>query len=111
MVLYAMFNVLLSYKMKRMRGTQALLRAVIWTAILGCLWFAHPITDYLRAHDLTDSPPLSVFDVLLTTGIIGCLILLARGHGRLRLMEEQFTRLQEELAIELSERPRHNRQK
>lgn len=103
LVLYLMFNVVLLYKLKKLRPTQAAIRLALWSALLLGIWFTHPITDFLYQNELTASPPLSIFDVFLTTGILICFVMVGRAHTRLREIEDRFTKFHEKASIDFSE--------
>ena len=101
-VLYGLFNILLAYKLKRLRPRQALLRLIFWLILLIGIVFAKPIYDLIYERRLTDSPPLSIFDVMLAAGIMLSLSLVTRAHSRAAELENKITELHEKLAIRLS---------
>jgi hypothetical protein len=104
LAIYGLLNVVLAYKLKRLRPSQAFIRMLFWSFLLLGICFAKPITDFLHREDLTNSPPLSIFDVFLTTGVMISLILVARAHGRLAEIDNRFTQLHEKISIILSEK-------
>jgi hypothetical protein len=103
LILYLMFNVVLLYKLKKLRPTQAAIRFVLWGLLLIGIWFTRPITDFLYQNELTASPPLSIFEIFLTTGLLICFIMIGRAHSRLRELEDRFTKLHEKASIAFSE--------
>jgi hypothetical protein len=103
LALYGLLNAFLSYKLKRLRPSRALVRILFWLVILVGIWFTEPLSALLHSNDLTTSPPLSIYDVLLTTGAIICFLLIAQAHGRIADLENRLTRLHEKLSIEISE--------
>ena len=102
LALYGLFNVLLSYKLKRLRPSQALIRILFWGLLLIGIIFARQLSSLLYQQNLTDSPPLSIFDVVLVTGVMSSLLLVARAHGRIQELETKLTLLHERLSILLS---------
>ncbi len=100
--LYGLFNVLLAYKLKNLRPAQVTLRLLFWLIIIAGLIFTRPLSDFLYKANLTDSPPLSIFDVILVTGIMVSFSLVARAHGRVEELENRLTKLHEELSIIIS---------
>lgn len=100
---YGLFNVLLSYKLKKIRPLQTIIRVLFWGAILIGICLVKPITNFLYQNELTDSPPLSIFDVFLATGIMVSLLMVARTYGRIAELETRFTQLHEKLSILLSD--------
>ncbi len=102
-VLYLMFNVVLLYKLKKLRLRQTVLRLVLWGGLLAGIWFTRPITDFLYQQDLTASPPLSIFDVFLATGLLISFVIIARAHSRLRDLEDKLAKLHEKASIAFSD--------
>ena len=77
-------------------------RLFFWALISFCLIFAQQIYNFLSNNKLTNSPPLSLADVLLTTGVIFCLFLSMRAYSKIDNLENRVTDLHEKLSIELS---------
>jgi hypothetical protein len=67
------------------------------------LIFAHSIYDYLFAHGLTDSSPLSLPDVVLATGVMLAVSLCVRLYAKVDAMEKRISDLHEKLSIYISE--------
>ncbi len=101
---YGLFNVLLAYKLKHLRPGQTVIRVLFWLTIISGLLFTRSISDLLYNASLTDSPPLSIFDVILVTGIMISLSLIARAYGRIGELEDRITKLHEQISINLSNR-------
>lgn len=110
LAVYAIFNVVLSYKLKRLRPSQTIIRLIFWGLILGAICFAKPLTDLLTRANLTNTSPLSLFDVFIATGVMVSLLMVARAHGRYAELESKFTTLHERISIITSETNRLNRQ-
>ncbi len=108
LALYGLFNAFLSYKLKRLRPSRVFVRVVFWLVILAGIWFTEPFSALLHSKDLTTSPPLSIYDVLLVTGTTACLLLLTRANSRIADLENRLTRLHEKLSIEISEQKSRN---
>jgi len=100
--IYALLNVVLAYKLKKMRIVPTVLRVLFWGLILLGIFFVKPVSDFLASKGLTNSPPLSIFDVLLVTGVNMCFILIGRAYSRIAELESKFTQLHEKLSIKLS---------
>jgi hypothetical protein len=106
LAIYGLFNVFLSYKLKRLRPAQAFIRIVFWSLTLATIILVEPISSYLYQKHLTDSPAFSIFDVFLATGIMISLILVARAYARIAEFENRQTQIHEKLSIELSKKSR-----
>ena len=104
LVLYGIVMAYNSRKKGNIRSVGFALRTLFWLAVLGGLWFAREIYDFLVVRGLTDSTPLSIADVVLVTGLSFCLFLILRLYSMIDSQERQFTALHEALSIELSER-------
>ncbi len=102
LALYGLFSVFLAYKMKRLRRPQMLVRVLFWLIILLAIWFVKPITDWLYSKSLTATPPLSIFDVFIITGVVICFLLIGRAYSRISETEERLNHLHEAVSIELS---------
>lgn len=83
-----------------------LLRLLFWGGIAAGIIFAENLYDFLVGKNLTDSPPLSLADVILVTGVSFCFFLSLRIYNRIDQMERRQTELQERLSIILSEKNR-----
>lgn len=99
LALYGLFNVLISYKLKKIRPTQTLMRLIFWGLILLGIIFAKQLSSLVYQQNLTDSPPFSIFDVVLVTGVMVSLSLVARAHGRIQELETKLTALHEKISI------------
>jgi hypothetical protein len=66
------------------------------------LFMAGPGYQWLQDHHLTDSTPLSIFDVAEITGIILSLTLILRLYTKVDTIEQRIARLNSEASIRLS---------
>jgi len=90
------------YKKRIVNRFGLLLRLLFWLVIAAGLIFDREIYNFLVAHHLTDSVPLSLADVVLTTGVIFSLFLCMRIYTKLDLLERRVDELHERLSIRLS---------
>lgn len=97
-----------SYKMKRIQKRRFLVRISLWTIILAGLIFAQPLYIYLFSNNLTRTEPLSLFDVIQTTGIILTLFIANQAFTKADTLERRVQDLHQELSIQLSERNQRN---
>ena len=82
------------------------LRLLFWTLILLVLAFIKPIYNFLFSHNLTNSTPLSIADVVLVTGLNFCLFLCLRLYSKIDILEKQLTDVHEKLSIWTSPKQR-----
>ncbi len=97
-----MLNTVVNYKLKSINRRHLIFRLGLWLVILAGLIFAKPIYDFLFSNDLTRTEPLSLFDVIQITGIIGTLLITSRAYTKVDLLQRQIQALHQELSIRLS---------
>ena len=102
---FVLFGLLKAYTMYRagiLSRFSLLLRICFWAGTGLCIIFSKFIYSFLQGHNLTDSPALSLADVLLVTGVNFSLFLCLRLYSKLEQTERRVTELQEKLSIKLS---------
>lgn len=98
-VLFGILKVVMLYRTKSLSRGGFIVRLVFWLIILGGLVFAHGLYNYLNSHGLTDSTPLSLADVVLTTGVTLCLTLSFRLYAKNDALEKRLSDLHEKLSV------------
>ena len=101
-VLAALLSALTQYKLGRITPQRFTALVIVWVIILIGLAFAHPIYAWLFSHKLTDTEPLSLFDVIQITGIIVVFYIANRTRAKLERLETRVQDLHQALSIELS---------
>jgi hypothetical protein len=81
-----------------------LIRLVFWGIVLFGLVFAEEIYSFLSRNNLSDTSPLSLAEVVLTTGFLLCFTLCVRLYGKTEALEKRLSDLHEEVSIENSEK-------
>lgn len=102
-VLFGFMRALAMYKMGSLQRLGLITRLAFWTFILLGLVFARNIYDFLTDHNLTDSTPLSLADVLLVTGFLLTLSLCVRLYAKVDILEKRLSDLHEKLSINSSD--------
>lgn len=97
-----MTNALVAYKMGRTSRRRFIFRSLFWLLILAGLIFAEPIYKYLFSNNLTETEPLSLFDVIEITGIIVAMFVANQAYSRVDRLEHRVHTLQQEISITLS---------
>lgn len=77
---------------------------MLWLGILLGLIFAEPIYIYLFSNNLTQTEPLSLFDVMQITGIIGVLFIASSAYNKVSTLEKKVQDLHQELSIRISDK-------
>ena len=101
-VIVGLVNAVVSYKLMVSNSRHLFFRIIFWVGIYAGLLFAEPIYAFLFSNNLTQSEPLSLFDVIEITGIIFTLLLLTRAYSRLESLERRVQNMHRELSIRLS---------
>lgn len=104
LVIAALLGALVDYKMGKISRKTFARQVLIWTLIIGGLGSAHYIYASLFSRGLTQTEPLSLFDVIQITGIIFVLFMANRSRIKLENLERRVQDLHQELSIILSER-------
>lgn len=98
-VLYGLFKAIVYFKEGIYSVAQLLVRLVFWTLALALIVLASPIYNFLVSKALTDSPALSLADVVLATLSSLLLTMLIRVYTRVERVERQLSDLNESLAL------------
>jgi hypothetical protein len=72
---------------------------IIWMTILLGLLVAQPLYEWLYSHELTQTEPLSLFDVIQITAIVVTFYIANRTRTKLENTERRLQDLHQELSI------------
>lgn len=100
----ALLNALVDFKMGKLPKRSFLRQIIIWSFILAGLASAKFIYEFLFNNHLTQTEPLSLFDVIQVTGIILVLFMANRTRLKLDALERRLQDLHQELSIKLSKK-------
>lgn len=103
LVISAISNAFVSYKLGHLSLKRYLLKTTFWLFVLFGLIFAESIYSYLYNEGLTQTEPLSLFDVLQITGIIYVFYLVNRLYVKVDKLERKVQDLHQEVSIRMSE--------
>ena len=103
LVFAALLSALVEYKTGKLSGKSFVRQVIIWLIILTGLASAKFIYQFLFRNNLTQTEPLSLFDVIQITGIIVVLFMANRSRIKLETLERRVQDLHQELSIRLSE--------
>lgn len=107
-ILSAVAGAFINFKLKKISQRQFYKRVGVWIFILIGLILAEPIYTYLFTRGLTQTEPLSLFDVIQITAIVWAFYIISRTRSRVNLLERKVNDLHQEISIRLSaknERP------
>jgi hypothetical protein len=103
LVLAALLGALVDFKLGKLTRRKFAIQIGVWLVILAGLASAHLIYEFLFSNNLTQTEPLSLFDVIQITGIITVLFMANRSRIKVENLERRVQDLHQELSIRLSE--------
>ncbi|MCA9313594.1 hypothetical protein KDA08_04775, partial [Candidatus Saccharibacteria bacterium] len=90
------------YKLGNISRRKHFIQTIIWLLILAGLISAKYIYVYLFSNHLTQTEPLSLFDVIQITGIVTVLYFANRSRIKIEALDRRVQDLHQELSIRLS---------
>lgn len=102
-------SAIVAFKMRRIGKRRFILRTGLWTIILLGLVFAEPIYSFLFSNNLTQTEPLSLFDVIQITGIVFVFFIVSQAYAKVYQLEHKIQELHQELSIRLSDKPKSSK--
>lgn len=75
----------------------------VWMLVLIGLAAIKPIYEFLFSNNLTNTEPLSLFDVIQITGIVMVFFIAIRTRTKVENLERRVQDLHQELSIRLSQ--------
>lgn len=103
LILAGGINAVVSFKLGRTSKRRFIFRLGLWISILLGLIFAESIYGFLFTRNLTQTEPLSLFDVIEITGIILTFFVANQAYAKADLLERRVQDLHQELSIRLTE--------
>lgn len=103
-VLAGIINGLVAYKLKRTSRLRFVVQILFWIVLFTALLLAQPIYEFLFSHNLTQTEPLSLFDVIQITGVVFVFYLANRSRIKIDSLERRVQDLHQELSIKLSDK-------
>lgn len=101
-IIIATISAITKYKIGHSSKGRLVTQLIIWFFMLIGLVSAHSVYQYLFDHQLTESEPLSLFDVVQITAIVLLFYLVNRMQSRVEYLENRLSVLHKELSITLS---------
>lgn len=101
-VLAGVLSAITTYKVNRTPKKRFVTQIIIWTLLLIGLITAEPFYNWLFSNNLTQTEPLSLFDVAQITAIIVVFYIANRSRLRIDALEKRVYDLHQELSIKLS---------
>jgi hypothetical protein len=98
-LLIGIIGAITNYKTSRISKQRCALQVVLWLLIGAAFVSVEPIYNSLIRHHLTESAPMSIFDMVLLTGIAFCLLLIKQANERIMMLNKKLARLHESQAM------------
>ena len=104
LIIASILNAIVSFKLGHISKKRLAISLIIWSLIFAGLVVAHSIYIFLFSNNLTQTEPLSLFDVIQITGIILTLFIANRAYGKADVLEHRLQELHREISIKLSQK-------
>jgi hypothetical protein len=105
LILVGIVSAIADYKTGRITRNRCIFQTVTWLIVGLLLVLVQPVYEVLVTANLTNSPPLSIFDIVLLSVILFCLLLIKRTNEKADLLGKKITRMHENIVI--AEEQRH----
>ena len=102
LILTAILNAVVSYNLKHVSFRRMIFKVMFWVAVFIALAFTESIYNFLYSSGLTQTEPLSLFDVMQITGIVFIFFLVNRLYVKVDVLERRVQDLHQELSIKLA---------
>jgi hypothetical protein len=93
------------YKTSRISKKRCTIEVTFWLLVGVGLSLVEPLYNTLIKHNLTNSEPMSIFDMVLLTLILFCLLLIKQANERTTQLAKKVSRMHENIVI--AEEQRH----
>lgn len=102
LILAAILNAVVSYNLKHLSLRRLVFKVGFWLTVFIGLLFAESIYTFLYTEGLTQTEPLSLFDVMQITGVVFVFFLVNRLYVKVDVLERRVQDLHQELSIRIS---------
>lgn len=102
--LISILSAFTQYKLNKITRNRMIVTIAFWVIVITGIAMAEPIYIWLYSHSLTETEPLSLFDVIQLTAIVIALYVISRHNTRIATLEKRLTSLHQELSITLSKK-------
>lgn len=101
-ILLSILSAITRYKLKKSSKKRLIFQVSLWMMVFVGLSLAETIYNWLFQHKLTQTEPLSLFDVIQITAIIIVFYIASRSHTKIETLEKRVQDLHQELSIRMS---------
>lgn len=100
----ALLSAITQYKLGKSSRRRTVVQMFVWIVILTGLAIAEPFYEWLYSNELTQTEPLSLFDVIQITAIVVIFYIANRTRVKLEETERRLNDLHQQLSIHLSKK-------
>lgn len=101
-IFMGLLGAITSFKLSKISKRRLIAQTIIWLLLFVGLILAEPIYNWLFSNNLTQTEPLSLFDVVQITAIVVVFYIANRTRTKLEATENRLQELHRELSIRLS---------
>jgi hypothetical protein len=101
-ILLSILSALTKYKLGRSTKKKFIIRTAVWLLVLIGLASTEFIYTWLFQHHLTQTEPLSLFDVIQITAIVTVFYIANQSRAKIETLEKRLQDLHQEISIRLS---------
>lgn len=105
LIIIGIVSAVTGYKTSRISKKRCVVEVAFWLLVGVALSLVEPVYNALIKHNLTDSQPMSIFDMVLLTLILFCFLLIKNANERASHLAKKISRMHENLVI--AEEQRH----
>jgi hypothetical protein len=109
LVIAGLVGTVVTYKLGHTVKWKFITRLIFWLFVYACLLLTKPMYDALFSHNLTQTEPLSLFDVIEITGIIFTFYVASRALTKVDRLEGSLKDLHKEVSIKLADFANHKK--
>ena len=88
-----------AYKTKRTSRRRCVVSVIFWVSLGAMFVLVEPFYNTLVRFNLTNSTPMSIFDMVLLTATLFCLFLIKKSNENISRLNRKIARLHESIVI------------
>jgi len=109
LILLAILGAITQFKLKRITKSRLIAQIIIWILLMIGLASSEYLYNWLFAHKMTQTEPLSLFDVIQITAIIIVFYIANHSRTKIESLEKRIQDLHQELSIKLSDTKKYEK--
>jgi len=98
-VLVGIIGAITSYKTSKTSKEHCYIEVVVWLIVGTGLVFVEPVYNVLLKNHLTNSAPMSIFDIVLLTLVLLCAIFIKSANEKISALNKKLSRIHEHIVI------------